>query len=272
MNKHVFMGLYILFLMAVLGFSSCGNVNGRVGAENITFNRVKVDTTVQLNTDSFAPTCRLKLNVLYATGVHAEQINHALLLSGILNNDYYKVDSMMHPSVSDAVKQLVERTITGYKKDYGEIYKQYHSSRSLNYELDIMTKVQKGRDGVENYLADIYLYTGGAHGQSVSILRNIDVKTGELLTKSNVFSANSERAISALIVKGFAKHYGLRGLKELQDCTSVFAFIEPYVPNDFLLEKDSVRFVYSTDEIACHAAGTQEVAVSYKDLDKLLKK
>lgn len=272
MNKRVLPGSCILFLMTVLGFNSCGNLNGGVATDKIPFDSIKVDTTVTLSSDSLAPRCTLKLSIYYATGAHAEEINHALLLSGLLNNDYYKVDSTKNVSIPDAVKELVNKTLSGYKKDYSEIYKQDRSSMSLSYELDITTKVQKGRVDVENYLADIYVYTGGAHGQSVSILRNIDVKTGELLTKEKVFAANSENAINELIVKGLAKHYGVRGLKELQDSTSVFAFMEPYVPNDFLLEKDSVRFVYSTDEIACHAAGPQEVAVSYKDLGKLLKK
>lgn len=272
MNKHVLSGLCTLSIIIILGLNSCGNLNGGAGTNRIAFDSVKVDTVVALSSDSLTPKCTLKLSIKYATGAHAEQINHALMLSGILNNDYYKVDSTQNVSVPDAVKLLVNKTISGYKKDYNEIYKQDRSSMSLNYELDITTKVRKGREGVENYLADIYVYTGGAHGQSVSILRNIDVKTGELLTKEKVFAAHSENAINTLIVKGLAKHYGVRGLKELQDSTSVFAFMEPYVPNDFLLEKDSVRFVYSTDEIACHAAGPQEVAVSYKDLGKLLKK
>ena len=272
MNRYVLPALCVLSFIVSAGFSSCGNLKGNAQTDSVLFDSVKIDTAIALGTDSQGPKCVLKLQIKYATGSHANEINRELLLSGILDNDYYKVDSTKQISIADAVKQLVAHTTAGYKKDYAEIFKEDPTSMSLNYEFDVTTKVQKGRKGIENYLAEIYIYTGGAHGQSVSIIRNIDVKTGEVLTKEKVFAPGSDKALSALIVKNMAKHYCVNGLKQLQDSVSVFSFMEPYVSKEFIMEKDSVRFVYSQDEIACHAAGPQEAAVSYKDLGKLIKR
>lgn len=64
------------------------------------------------------------------------------------------------------------------------------------------------------------------------------------------------------------KAANLDGLKE----KGVFAFSEPFVPDNFVLGKDSVTFVYQPYEIAAYALGTIKASVAYSDLDKVIVK
>lgn len=271
MNKIILLILSAVSFSICTSLSSCGSGKANTLTSNIQFDSVKTDTVVALGTGKDAPRCALKLNILYAKGNLADKINHGLLKTGFIDNDYCQVDSNKNISVKDAVKKLVAKTIEGYKKDFGGLYKEDPTSMSLNYELDITTKINMSRDNIICYRADIYLYSGGAHGQSVTMIRNINQKDGEMLTKDKVFGPGSKDGVGTLIAKKLAKQYGLSNLKQLQDSLTIFSFDAPFIPDNFILEKDSIRFVYCSDEIACHAAGPQVAAVAYKDLRKFLK-
>ena len=52
----------------------------------------------------------------------------------------------------------------------------------------------------------------------------------------------------------------------------MFALGEPYVPDNFVLGKDSVTFIYQPYDVAAYALGTIRASVAYSDIETAIVK
>ena len=73
------------------------------------------------------------------------------------------------------------------------------------------------------------------------------------------------------IIKSLSAQYKTDGLDGLKD-KGVFALGEPYVPDNFVLGKDSVTFIYQPYDVAAYALGTIRASVAYSDIETAIVK
>jgi len=253
--------------------SSCGGKSGETNvlSDSITFDSVKVDSIVSLSEDTAGPRCHVSLCITYAKGKNAEYINDSIIRSGILSPDYFSITSQKI-SIQQAADSFLTRYLSDYKRDYGELYRadKAHSA-SYNCEYIVKTRVEQESDKYLTYIADIYNYGGGAHGISVVITKNIDVKTGKIVSLKDIFVPGYEQKLNELIVKELCEKFEAKDLKELNE-KAVFLGMDVYAPDNFIIGKKNITFIYSPDEIAYHAAGEIRVTISNSDIEDLLKK
>lgn len=148
-----------------------------------------------------------------------------------------------------------------------------------NYEYNLSSTLALGMDNkVWNYTLTNFQYSGGAHPTTMNTLLNIEANTGRVLTKKDVFSEESERAIIPLIIKELVKEANTRFETDTITCldglreAGVFDTSEPFIPDNFLLKKDKVTFYYNQYEIACYAAGAFEVTLPLEEIKQYIKK
>lgn len=232
---------------------------------------VVVDTIVKLSpADKNTPTCHVSINLKYTKGTYASAMNDTILgmgmfTTGTMADEVYKGD------VKKAVARFVERFTNQYKKDCLPIYKADKTSMACNYEYTLKTSIlpgkQDGQADIMPYVAESYLYLGGANGLDSKFVRNFDLKTGKVITRAEAVPKSKEKTLTGLIVKYLAKANKVKTLADLKEL-GYFMDGEPYVPQTFIIGRDSITFVYNEMEMAPHALGEIDAKVAYKDFQK----
>lgn len=265
---------FIFISASIMAICSCdGKAGGsRTGADSISFDSIKVDTTLSLTEDTAGPRCHVKLCLTYAKGKNADFINDSLLRSGILSPDFLSITDK-HISVDEAVDSFVTKYLSDYKAFYGELYRADKSnSTSYNCEYILSSGVSQDNADYYTYQANVYSYMGGAHGSSITVVRNIDVKTGKIVTLRDLFVPGYERSLGEEIVKTLCDEHGAKDLKSLSAKTTIFDGIDVYASDNFIIGKKSMTFIYSPDEIASHVTGEVRVKVDNGDIENILRK
>lgn len=271
MRKFIFSPIILLFITLII--CSCRGKFGssKNGSDSIFFDSIKVDSTLFLTEDTTGPRCHIRLCITYAKGKNADYINDSIIRSGILSPDYFSITSQKI-SIPEATDSFMTRYLSEYKKDYGELYKaDKEHSASYNCEYLVSTGVTQTSDKYYTYVANIYNYGGGAHGNSITITKNINAETGKIVTLKDIFAPGYEHELNKLIIKDLCKQFDAKDIKELNEKT-VFMGMDVYASENFIIGKKSITFIYSPDEIAFHAAGEIRVEISNSDLENLFKK
>ncbi len=268
---------FIITLLSVIltgVISSCVGENKKgshaVKGNDITFDSVVVDTVAFLLDKKDSPYCSLRISMQYAKGKNADAINNSILRCGILAPDYFSLTDRKL-DIKHAVDSFVTTYIADYKESYGDIYKQEPENKSLNTSYNITAKANVEKEGLIAYTADIVRFDGGMHDIEQTIVRNIDIATGKVLMLKDVFVKGSERRLSEAIVKQLAEDKNMEGIEELNK-QFIFAGIEPYASENFILGEDDITFIYCSDEIAPHALGEIRVVIPYNDVKELMIK
>lgn len=272
MRKFIF--LSVALSLTLFTICSCNGKSGssKSHSDSISFDSIKTDSTVfLLSEDTAGPRCHVSLCITYAKGKNADYINDSIIRSGILSPDYFSLTSQ-EITIPQAVDSFVTRYLGEYKKDYGELYKaDKEHGASYNCEYIVSTQVAQETDKYYTYVANIYNYGGGAHGNSITIIKNINAETGKIVMLKDIFVPGYEHELNRLIIKGLCAQFDAEDLKGLNE-KAVFMNMDVYPSENFIIGKKSVTFVYSPDEIAYHAAGEIRVEISNSELENLFKK
>ncbi len=225
------------------------------------FETTRVDTVVHLMSgDTTSPACSIKLNLEQLKPLNekdsiATRINRTVL------------SRLTEEEVS--VLGIAGNIIQEYREELLPIYKGKTNETSIalfatfNYQYNYLSKLAYGLDGVLNATLVRDVYTGGAHGYLLTQLLNFDVKTGRLLKKEDVFVVNADKAIGALIKEDLIKQ-----AQEKKDdfLLGLMKNSEFFLPDNFLLQSDKVRFHYNAYEKAPYAWGDFDVEIPYEQL------
>ena len=138
------------------------------------------------------------------------------------------------------------------------------------------THFSDGKEGILNFTSDTFEYTGGAHPNSWNIWLNFDKSNGRLLTLKDVFMAGSEKPMSEMLLKELIEEMAdrledsnIKSLKDLQDA-GILDSTPMYVPENFLLEKEEVSFLYNKYDIAPYSVGVITLSLPYESVEKYM--
>lgn len=266
---------------ALMLFQGCTEQKAEqaLGTETLT-----CDTTVFLKDDvKSSPSCKINYSLAFfkmrqATDSIALKSN-AQLIRAIEEG----MPATQNPQ--EFVRHLKDTLITNYRQDLEGLYeydlrnglKDHELPGWYNYEYGINSTLTEGKDHVWNYKVSHFAYTGGAHPNSYQKWFNL-TDQGEVLTKEQVFLPNTEAAVCELILKELIRTAGER--VETDTITSIEGLQEYgilqmnglYLPDNFLLEKEGIRFLYNPYDIAPYALGDFELLVPYQELNTYLIK
>lgn len=257
-------------VLLLLSLCSCGRHNTTSRYGELQFKHLTADSTLHLTTDPHSPACQIQIDMDYAIGTHAHLINDTLLRCGILVPDYLSL-STKRIEVRAAVDSFIDRYMTEYKHDYSDIYRQdpQHANQ-LNTYFRLKTKVQYLHQDYVTYLAHISYYGGGAHGINQTIARNFNINTGRLLHLNHLFANGYEPKLAEVLKEKLMKKYDVDNWSDLAH-RFFFADGHVYAPDNFILGKDYITFIYADSEIAPHSEGEIKLTVDLDELDDILK-
>lgn len=110
------------------------------------------------------------------------------------------------------------------------------------------------------YFAYISSYSGGAHGIYSDLYLNVDMKTGQALSLSNVFTNPSSEKLSEIITAKAVKDD--RTFDDLSITGSSTVTPSP----QFEITNDGVVFYYEPYQIGSYAAGVIDIKFNYNEL------
>jgi len=263
----------LLFIaLAVLFTASCGSKEEKTvtKAEGLDFDSICVDTVVPLIQEEGAPTAHIHLSLMYAKGDKGTAFNQSIRKGGFLTPDYMGILSD-RLTMKQAVDSFIISYANDYKRDYAPLFRgdrEHRDSYNLNY--DCRTYVQNHRDGIICYIARSTMYGGGEHSVTSTVAKNLEVKTGKVVTAADVFTEGYEQPLADLIVGKLCKQQGVKTLKALQE-KGFFVDIEPYASDNFILGDGEITFIYVDSEIAPHEAGELRITLNDDELESLYK-
>ena len=228
----------------------------------------KWDTTILYKMDALNPnspclTAEISLERASGNPAKVQSMNTIILQSAI-------------QPISSSPNANLQEWLTQLRNDYYALQTDYFQDTAegdtptwYNHAFEIKGKNYQGHPSTINYITDSYSYTGGAHGSYFTTLLNFDRSSGQIIKLSDVFQENSAKQLANRIRLFLGKQLNKKTTQEINEYG--YFNIEDLSPTEnFLLEKDSIVFLYNIYEIAPYALGQTRIAINYNDLKDIL--
>ncbi len=258
-------------LMVAFTMASC---NGNKAGENmeITTDSVRIERVDLLNNDT-SRACSVTIQFSYVTHAREAGLKDSInreLVRELLGSRYEKME------VAQAVDSFTTNYIASYKKEMaqlleGESAHLFEGAVAVfNYQKMLNNRMIYNRYNLVTFRADLYEYTGGAHGMSNSFLFNFDLNTGKRITLNDVFIDKYEERLNEMLTRQLMKNNKVNSVKELEELG--YFITSPIFPaENFYFDKNDMVFLYNPYEIAPYAMGTTEIKLSVSELDFLIR-
>lgn len=178
-----------------------------------------------------------------------------------LNEVPEKTDGM---SLEDAVLAYVAQEIEKFDESDNELAAiEKDGDVHYTWQEIISGKFTECSHGIQSYLFNSYSYTGGAHGSSVRSGMNFDITTGEIVSKTDLFEAENDAVLNALVSKA-AKD----SMEE--DTYSMLFSRDLKFPENFYVSEKGVVCIFNQYEIGPYVIGIQEITIPWTELESCI--
>lgn len=160
--------------------------------------------------------------------------------------------------------QLLASFIANYKdleKDLGQ--------EIVGWEATGDSEVYYQNDKIINIKIEYYIFTGGAHGYSGLMSYIFDLETGKSLNLED-YVTDIEK-FTQIAERKFREKFKITADSNIN--ATGFMFDKEYfeLPENILFTDNGLTLYYNTYDIAPYVDGPQELKISYKDIQELLK-
>lgn len=227
---------------------------------------VFVEATRHLTEDENSPFCDFSMDYSYLDdkGDSISQLINKRIQSEFLGEQYASF------SPSQALEEFKNDYLNEYRKELLEIY-QADIARNdtngielppwYNRTFSLVTFIEEGHESTVGVSANYFIDMGGAHPNQWSQWLNFDAQTGALLQVEDVFDPEKTEEVEQLLQEAVKS----------QD-VALYPDAKITIPNNFLLSKNGVRFLYNRYDIAPRSSGSIEVELSYKAIGHCMKR
>lgn len=278
-GNHIAASVRPALAAACLLLAGCGG--GARGADEAA-RTITVEETARLRPgDDASPSCTLAIDYQYlpedAPDGAARRIN-AAAREALLGPEYGGL------APEEAVDSFRHAYVARYRRDVGDLYEEDLRRATPADEMPtwydhaycLTVRLAQGREGVVNLCAETSEYTGGAHPHTWDRWMNFDAADGRRLTREEVFLDGSEAPLCRLLLRELVAEMAARtddeDIRSAEDLrrNGVLTTGDLYVPDDFLLEKDRVSFLYNRYDIAPYAMGAITLSLTYDEAEPYL--
>ena len=176
------------------------------------------------------------------------------------------IEEKINKKIEDIIKQYEKRILDLSEKD-----NEFNKANGLDikqYILNINNTIHYNENDILSMTLEVYTYMGGAHGSTMDIPLNFDVKTGNRGVLED-FLGNNEN-YNKIILDNIKNAVDKNPDLYFKDIVDKYKTL-PY-NQKFYLTKDSVVIFFDEYEIAPYAAGRVEFVIPYTEFPQGLKK
>lgn len=279
-KTNLFFTYFLAGTFASIAVSGC--TEGQYIGE-ATVNACNADTTVYLTGhDESSPSCHIKLSFAYLNPFSdndsvSEAVNYTL--KQMFFGDFYAkltpktfIDSITASLISDYRRDVTEY----YRTDIANGVNPEDMPSWYNYDFEITSELEKGRDSVWNFQVITFQNTGGAHPNTWTKWVNIDARTGHPVSREHVFGRADKDQIRRLLLGRIVEAANERletdtitGIDGLR-ANGILLDEDVFIPENFLLTDDGIKFLYNPYEIAPYFMGSFELNMTNEEITPYL--
>lgn len=168
----------------------------------------------------------------------------------------------------DEIKvSTIEEAISSFKNGFLELKKMY-PDETLGWEATIKGSVTYENKDVLSIQLETYLFTGGAHGYSVTRLLNFDKKKNSVLENWEIF--NDADGFEHFAEIKFKIQEDIPQNGSINSTGLMFENDEFYLPNNIGFTKNGVQLIYNQYEVASYADGPMTIILPYDEIKNYL--
>lgn len=244
------------------------------------YQHIFVEEEAHLTEDASSPYCDFTLDY---SCLNEKDDSIAGVINRVIQREFLGEDfSSLSPE--EAVDSFMNVYLRDYRKEVGELYlSDLDKSTSRNVApswyaqtYSLVTFVEEGRGGTVNATANYFVDMGGAHPNQWGRWINFDFNTGKQLAKDDVFRQDAFREVEGILLNKLlanrAELHPDTEVKTLEDLQSLgYLQMTPiYIPDNFLLGKNAVMFLFNRYDIAPYSAGEIILEVPYEEIGHCL--
>ncbi len=182
-------------------------------------------------------------------------------LANVVNNmvlDAYMGTAEENP---EDPNELIAKFYAMQNMELDTLVKEMGETELLPYSFDYEAKIVLNNDTLFTFMQSYYDYTGGAHGNSGVVFHNLDAKTGDKFSLTDMFSEEELDSLTILGEKALREEREIPEGKTLKEWG--FEFEDGfYLSPNFLINDSSIVFYYAPYEVACYAVGPSSFELS----------
>ncbi len=165
----------------------------------------------------------------------------------------------------NTVKRAVNSFHTAFLTD-----KEEFPSAASSWNAEIYSHVDYQSDEVLTISVNANMYTGGAHGNISIRLLNFDPKTGELLSREDLFE--DMEAVEKLAETYFRKEHKIPTTESINSTGFYFEKDQFHLPENVGYGEDHMVMIYNQYEIASYVEGVQFIELPLQVIRSYLKR
>jgi hypothetical protein len=177
----------------------------------------------------------------------------------------YPVDLGQNELVASTIDPFIQSTTSEFFDIVGGAF----SPAPGPYALHITYEEFKHSDAVASLVFTIYMFTGGAHGNTLHQTFTFDLADGTLITLDDLF-IDTEAALEVIYPIVEADLTATLGDMLDPQWLADGSGTNPDNYQNFALDADNLIFYFSPYQVAPYAAGTQVVSIPLSDLSNVL--
>ena len=276
MNLHKRLFRYIGAVALAVLMVGCGlSSNG-----DSAYRHVFIEEEARLVDTDNSPYCDFAIDFTYLDEVDsvAVRMNRSIQRE-FLGDDYATLTPVA------AVDSFRNAYLADYRNEVGAIFEKERANASSEEEIpawfsqtySLVTFVEEGQGGVINATANYFVDMGGAHPHQWSQWLNFDFVTGRILEKDEVFHLEASADIEAMLLDKLiriqAEEHPDTQVNSLEDLQNM-GFLQHtnmFIPDNFLLSKRGLLFLFNRYDIAPYSAGEIVIEVPYEEIGHYLK-
>ena len=277
MNLHKRLFRYIGAVALAVLMVGCGlSSNG-----DSAYRHVFIEEEARLVDSDNSPYCDFAIDFTYLDEVDsvAVRMNRSIQRE-FLGDDYATLTPVA------AVDSFRNAYLADYRNEVGAIFEKERANASSEEEIpawfsqtySLVTFVEEGQGGVINATANYFVDMGGAHPHQWSQWLNFDFVTGRILEKDEVFHLEASADIEAMLLNKLIRMQAeehpdmqVNSLEDLQNM-GFLQHTNMFIPDNFLLSKRGLLFLFNRYDIAPYSAGEIVIEVPYEEIGHYLKK
>ena len=278
MKHHKGLVNIVLIALLLTGMAGCDWI---APSDDSPYNHIFREQEAHLTEDASSPFCDFSIDYTYLEAKDdsiATLINHAIQREWL--GDAY---ATLPPEM--AVDSFMNVYIRNYRNEVGTLY-QADKAKATSGEAipqwydqtySLVTFVEEGHAGTVNASANWFVDMGGAHPNQWSRWMNFDFVTGKPLRKQDVFKAEAKQDIESLLldklIRQQAEQHPEENVTSLEDLQKLgfLQMTNMYIPDNFLLSKEAVLFLFNRYDIAPYSAGEIVIKVPYEEIGQWIK-
>ena len=262
MKRKTFQTLFIIGTFLLSACNDTGKWNGIAfskASENI---KIKASEIKEVPTDSYLPEEEMVFDVSVDMDFMDPKDTEDSVACDRINR--YLITQLLSQPEASTQLEAIENYI---KKKKAEFKAEEYMMTCYDH---ITGEAAYGIKGVINYTFTEDFFGGGAHPVQNIIIRRFNTTTGDPIGLWDVFVDSCSTSLKNLLTERLMDAMCVKTIDDLKSL-GFLDMVDMFVPENFLMEPDTLTFFFNQYEIAPYAMGQTTLSFSYEELKPFMR-